>query len=144
MVVEKMTTEGITRAGMLEWAYSGVDFSLAGNGGKDCVDFLGLKQRIIESILVCLFSCYLIKRGISKMTLPHKDDPQIGRKSYCRKQILLVIMCLTFGIELGFKFATKQMIYLLNPCHVVTIIQVSLLIPYSIIIYQSKRIYIKS
>ena len=38
---------------------------------------------------------------------------------------LLVVLTFIFGIELGFKLASKQTLYLLNPCHVLTAAQVS-------------------
>lgn len=41
------------------------------------------------------------------------------------KQILLVVMTLILGLELGFKFASRSVIYILNPCHIITMIQVT-------------------
>lgn len=40
------------------------------------------------------------------------------------KQVLLVLMTFVLGLELGFKFASRTVIYLLNPCHITTIMQV--------------------
>ncbi|KAK3609705.1 hypothetical protein CHS0354_011392 [Potamilus streckersoni] len=111
---------------LFEWAYSGVNFSLAGNGGSECVDFLPMGQRIAESILASVFSILCIIFALCKITLPAKI-PSVERSDFCGKRILLVVMCLTFGIELGFKFATRQFIYIMNPCHITTMVQIYLL-----------------
>lgn len=47
------------------------------------------------------------------------------RKDRGGKRLLLVIVSMVFGMEFGFKFASKQLIYLLNPCHITTALQVS-------------------
>ncbi|XP_048748214.1 transmembrane protein 164-like isoform X2 [Ostrea edulis] len=108
-------------SGLFAWAYGGVDFDLAGNGGIECRDFISIKQRIIETLISCAAAGMILYGTISHLTLPKnpviKPDP-VG------KRILLVIHCLIFGIELGFKFATKQMIYIVNPCHVATMMQI--------------------
>lgn len=40
------------------------------------------------------------------------------------KRGLLVLLCLVFGIEIGYKICSKQVLYLFNPCHVITIVEV--------------------
>lgn len=110
---------------MLEWTYSGVDHTLAGNGGIECRDFIPYHQKVIESVLYTGL-------GLAEMyfTYPYCKLPKTlppTRTDRAGRRILLLIMCLTFGVEMGFKFATKQVIWILNPCHLVTMIQVSML-----------------
>jgi len=40
------------------------------------------------------------------------------------RKVLLAVVSLVFGMEVAYKFATKTVIFLLNPCHVITAIQV--------------------
>lgn len=104
--------------------YGGVDFSLPGNGGKECAAFLSSNQRVVETAVYELFTCFVLWKMLGKLSIPEKL-PAYREGTGVGKRLLLVVHCLIFGIEIGFKFATKQVIFLLNPCHVLTAIQVS-------------------
>jgi len=115
----------------LSWAYAGVNNTLAGNGGPDCVAFIPPLQRALETVLftvVGLMEMYIAYPHIRLQAMPVVPSTmhRTGRR------MLIAIMCLMFGIELGFKFATRQMIWILNPCHIVTLIQVHNMSPYSV------------
>ena len=130
--------------GWLDWTYKGVDHSFPGNGGLECRDFLSLPQRYWESGAASIVAILALILSYPRLRLPPKSSPcgpgskTVGAKSTVAqaatvyepvgKRILLLLMCLTFGIELGFKFATRQMIWIGNPCHLATMMQVSVYI----------------
>ena len=60
--------------------------------------------------------------AVKTFTLPSKVAASDGNP--ISKRALLVLLCLVFGVELGYKICSLQVLYLLNPCHIVTIIQV--------------------
>lgn len=108
---------------MFEWAYSGVNFTLAGNGGPECINYLSRTWLITETVLVCLFSMlFEILFTWTKLSFNFNSNLEV-RDRFGRK-LLLTILCLIWGIEIGFKFATSQLIFLLNPCHMITMVQV--------------------
>ncbi|XP_058804720.1 transmembrane protein 164 [Phymastichus coffea] len=110
---------------MFEWAYSGVNASIPRNVGPECAAYLSKKRRIIETFLVSIYIIFLLIWSLKRMTLP-KSVPYVQqiRKG---KVFLLTTMCLVFGVEIGFKLSMKTFVYILNPCHVITIIEIYLL-----------------
>lgn len=127
--------------GWFDWTYKGVDHSFPGNGGLECRDFLGLPQRYWESGAASVVALLALILSYPRLRLPPKSrhcDPACLRQSASvaqaatvyepvGKRILLLLMCLTFGIELGFKFATRRMIWIGNPCHLATMMQIFIL-----------------
>lgn len=112
---------------MFGWTYLGVDFTLPGNGGKECLDFLSRRQRLLESVAACLFALFIMSVAYPRLTLPASAPKSLTERESSGKRLLLVLMCLTWGCELGFKFATRQMIWIFNPCHIATAVQIYLL-----------------
>ena len=110
---------------MFEWSYSGVDFSLYGNGGDECANYLTKTRLIVESALIVTLSIifelyYPWTRSVSNYKPNLELRERFGRK------LLLAGLCLIWGIEIGYKLSTRQLLFLFNPCHVVTFIQVTI------------------
>lgn len=114
---------------LLDWVYGGVDPRFEGNGGPECAAFVTPQQRLFESLIIVCLSVVEVALALRKINVSkeHREAVKDGRKNKedsLGKNLLLVALCMTFGVEVGFKFATKTVIYLLNPCHVVTMVQV--------------------
>lgn len=114
---------------LLDWVYGGVDPKFEGNGGPECAAFIAPQQRISESLVILIIALVEIGVALKKINLSKElkvvgKDCAKAKEDSLGKNLLLVALCMTFGVEVGFKFATKTVIYLLNPCHVITMIQV--------------------
>ncbi|XP_015113788.1 transmembrane protein 164 [Diachasma alloeum] len=111
---------------MLEWAYEGVNASIPRNVGPECAYYLPFKYKIIETLSVSVLIMYLVMKGYRNISLPSKNMKYINEDRSGRT-ILLVVMTLILGIEIGFKFSSRTVVYLLNPCHITTAVQLYLL-----------------
>lgn len=108
-----------------DWAYAGVNHTLAGNGGPECANFLSLPRRLFETIFVVCWATLLMVWSYRRIQVP--AVPKVVRQDRGGKRALLVFMCMIFGMEVGFKFSSKTVIYILNPCHVITLLQIFML-----------------
>ncbi|KRX98252.1 Twinkle protein, mitochondrial [Trichinella pseudospiralis] len=107
----------------------GVNFSDPSSGGEECFHYLTVYQRLLESALVLpvaiLQLCYIWPK-VTSMEVP--DAPNFRAYNNCKKlgSFLLFILILVFAVEVSYKVRTGSLIFLLNPCHVATMLEILL------------------
>ena len=108
-----------------DWAIGGIDFEVEGNGGLSCRDHVGFNRRVCETLLGIGLPLCLFLWNRTQNTEQERQKKSHSRNYYSPLRIaLLVSMTFVFGIEVGFKFASKQLIWLFNPCHVTSLIDI--------------------
>jgi len=119
-------TSGSVWHNWLSWTYVGVDPKLPGNGGPECLEFISPSQKLIETLFYVIVAVFAICYAWPRLNVSHCNKVSVhGSVIDCAgRRMMLLIMCITFGVEIGFKLATRQLIWILNPCHLVTMMQV--------------------
>ncbi|GMT34566.1 hypothetical protein PFISCL1PPCAC_25863 [Pristionchus fissidentatus] len=109
-----------------DWAWDlavgGVNFSIEGNGGPECIGFMPNWQRLIETAIALPSAAVFLWRLLPQLSIEYSEQPLKVSRYW-----VLTLYSLVFGAELAFKMISKTGIFLLNPCHVATIIQLALL-----------------
>lgn len=109
----------------MEWAYSGVNKSVPRNAGPECSEYLTVHRRHVETVVVLGAFVMLLAYTWPRLRVP--DATVFVRRDRGGRRLLLVLMSLIWGMEIGYKFSSSTVIYLLNPCHVTTAMQIYLL-----------------
>jgi len=110
---------------LLDWLQGGVDTELPGNGGPGCYDYRSLKVVIIDTALLLII--WLLAAWWAWKKLPRYSEEKTRYEVSPGRQVMLVALCLMLGTIVGFKLSSKQVIYLLQPCHLTTAFQIYLL-----------------
>ncbi|CAG9863434.1 unnamed protein product [Phyllotreta striolata] len=107
-----------------DWIRAGVSTAVPRNAGPECAVYLNPTWRVLETVLALSIASWLIWFYYPKLRLP---DGKYLRRNTVDRTVLLVALCVLLGLEIGYKFSTKTVIFLLNPCHITTAIQIFLL-----------------
>ena len=108
------------------WAYDGVNGSIPRNTGPECANYLTPRRHVVESAVLVPLMLVLLRYGLSKIH-PITINYAAANRIIAGKQILMITMAALLGLEMGFKLCTRTAIYILNPCHITSMIQVYLL-----------------
>ncbi|XP_065888024.1 transmembrane protein 164-like [Dysidea avara] len=108
-----------------EALYGGINpEEVPGHGGAECVAYLSNKTKIFETCLsttiMLIASVYAFKR----FSLPAKPPPE---GDHFWKGPLLALLSAVLGLQIGYKISSGQLLYMLNPCHFLTIVEIYLL-----------------
>ena len=90
---------------------SGIDFSLPGNGGPDCLNFQTLSRRFFEaalSVIVCSICLYV---GYVSHTPPQPTTFGVTTRTFNRiVEAAFFSMAVVYLLEVGYKFYSLQVI----------------------------------
>ncbi|VDQ07257.1 unnamed protein product [Trichobilharzia regenti] len=106
---------------MFYWTYVGVNTSIEGAGGPRCVEYISSQRKFLESVFICIVFSFTAYWSRTRLNV---GIPRQCKEPLKLRQIILVIHSFAFGVEMGFKLATRTLIWILNPCHIITMLQI--------------------
>ncbi|XP_062521381.1 transmembrane protein 164-like [Corticium candelabrum] len=112
--------------------YGGINASIDGVGGAECARHIPRWVKICEEIIVLIYLFVLYAWTARTLSRVSDDDVRaMGERerrigSFSRRFVLMVL-AMVLGMELSYKLVTRQLLFVMNPCHVVTITQLYLL-----------------
>jgi len=106
----------------------GIYFDLPGNGGNECWNFMTLKRRFFETIFGLAVTSLALILGKMCRKDEFKCSNRFSQWSLSTSRLLLIVsLSMCYGMELTYKLATKQLIFIINPCHVMCLLQLTIL-----------------
>lgn len=105
----RMRNSSVATLNLREVMLGGVDMTHINDGGPECASESSLNARAIETLIVILVAIVEIRRGLKLF----RESSQINLNTKRilgsqRRTFLLVLLTLTFGIEIGFKLVNRQ------------------------------------
>lgn len=101
----------------MSWLNSGIDWTLPGNGGQECLDFHPPLRRFLEAALcisVCSGCFYLGYSGLASNPGSEPGTTRVVLASRFFSRLLGVIgvlMAIVYIMEIGYKFFTLQVTF---------------------------------
>ena len=97
------------------------------SGGPKCQSHLPLYMKLSENVVVALYMMFLYAwtfRTLTRVTDSTVEKMRKRDETSASKKFVLAAFCLVFGMQLAYKVISKRLIFLLNPCHALSIAQV--------------------
>ncbi|VDK88032.1 unnamed protein product [Litomosoides sigmodontis] len=120
-------------------ALGGINYSIPEVGGPQCVEFLPLWQRIAETLILVPLGIYGIiissrnlepldfSTSAKVLSSTKKGSALFSSDKNLVRYSIIALYCFIFGSEIIYKLTRRVAIFILNPCHIATIVQILLL-----------------
>ena len=82
--------------------YGGVNFTVEGEGGPDCVNFLSESHRIIETVSFVVINAAILGWAARKVSLPHRGIPDIQIKTQTTERVIFATLLAVFLLEVRY------------------------------------------
>lgn len=109
-------------ATFLEALYGGIrPHEVPGHGGPECAAYLSKETKITETCITTVIMLVVLSYALKRVSLPSQPPPE---DYHFWKGPLLALLSIVYGLQIGYKISSGQLLYMLNPCHVITVAEV--------------------
>jgi hypothetical protein len=97
-------------------------------GGQECLEYMTLKFRLGITIIACTLYAFILRYTYKKLESEILTDSKPIKPANLFEKFLGWLCVVIFFIQVSYKINSGQLIFILNPCHTVTLVEAYLLI----------------